>query len=143
MKNHAFTEWRPIAHVTVEDSACRTAIIDALRRRGWSVVEEPTGLHLIHAISGIILGDQPWLRPGWPADDRGTRERGEDGRATRPVYRRRDEQSSKRHCLSRETGRLLRVSARASAYASRESIAELRRRTAENALAVLAGCGLC
>jgi len=64
MKNHAFTEWRPIAHVTVEDSACRTAIIDALRRRGWSVVEEPTGLHLIHAISGIILGDQPWLRPG-------------------------------------------------------------------------------
>ena len=30
-----------------------------------------------------------------------------------------------------------------SAYASRESIAELRRRTAENALAVLAGCGLC
>lgn len=30
-----------------------------------------------------------------------------------------------------------------SAYASRESIAELRRRTAENALAVLKGCGLC
>jgi D-3-phosphoglycerate dehydrogenase len=30
-----------------------------------------------------------------------------------------------------------------SAYASRESIAELRRRTAENALAVLKNCGLC
>ena len=30
-----------------------------------------------------------------------------------------------------------------SAYASRESIAELRRRTAENALAVLRSCGLC
>lgn len=30
-----------------------------------------------------------------------------------------------------------------SAYASRESIAELRRRTAENALAVLKSCGLC
>jgi D-3-phosphoglycerate dehydrogenase / 2-oxoglutarate reductase len=30
-----------------------------------------------------------------------------------------------------------------SAYASRESIAELRRRTAENALAVLRDCGLC
>jgi hypothetical protein len=64
MKNHASTEWRPIAHIAVEDAACRAAIIDTLQRRGWSVVEQPTGLHLIHAISGIILGDQPWLRPG-------------------------------------------------------------------------------
>ena len=64
MNNHASTKWRPIAHVTVEDAACRAAIVDTLERRGWSVVEQPTGLHLIHAISGIILGDQPWLRPG-------------------------------------------------------------------------------
>jgi FixJ family two-component response regulator len=64
MKTHASTEWHPIAHVTVEDAACRAAVIDMLHRHGWSVVEQPTGLHLIHAISGIILGDQPWLRPG-------------------------------------------------------------------------------
>jgi FixJ family two-component response regulator len=28
------------------------------------VIEQPTGLHLIHAISGIILGDQASQRPG-------------------------------------------------------------------------------
>jgi FixJ family two-component response regulator len=64
MTNHTSTEWRPIAHVSVQDAACRIAIVDTLYRRGWSVVEQPTGLHLIHAISGLILGDQPWLRPG-------------------------------------------------------------------------------
>ena len=64
MTNHASTEWHPIAHVTIEDAACRAAIGDTLHRRGWSVVEQPTGLHLIHALSGIILGDQLWLRPG-------------------------------------------------------------------------------
>jgi FixJ family two-component response regulator len=60
----ASPEWQPIAHIVLEDAACRTAIVDTLHRRGWSVVEQPTGLHLIHAISGLILGDQPWLRPG-------------------------------------------------------------------------------
>jgi FixJ family two-component response regulator len=55
---------RPIAHVTIHDPACRTAVVDMLHRRGWAVVEQPTGLHLIHAISGIILGDDPWLQPG-------------------------------------------------------------------------------
>lgn len=63
MKHDSSAEWRPVAHVTVQDTACREAIIDTLHRRGWSVVEQPTGLHLIHAISGHILGDQPWLRP--------------------------------------------------------------------------------
>jgi FixJ family two-component response regulator len=43
---------------------CRSAIVETLRGRGWSVVEQPTGLDLIYAISGIILGDQPALRPG-------------------------------------------------------------------------------
>ena len=64
MTKRASTEWHPIAHIAVADAACRAAIIDTLHRRGWSVVEQPTGLHLIHAISGLILGDQPWLRPG-------------------------------------------------------------------------------
>ena len=64
MNEHASTKRRPIAHITLENAASRTAIINVLVRRGWSVVEHPTGLHLIHAISGIILGDQPWLDPG-------------------------------------------------------------------------------
>jgi CheY-like chemotaxis protein len=64
MKNHASTEGHPIAHVTVDNVAYRAAIVDTLHRHGWSVVVHPTGLHLIHAISGLILGDQPWLRPG-------------------------------------------------------------------------------
>ena len=64
MNNHASTEGHPIAHVTIADAVCRAAVIDTLHRHGWSVVEQLTGLHLIHAISGLILGDQPWLRPG-------------------------------------------------------------------------------
>ncbi len=67
------SEWHPIAHVAVEHAACRAAIIDTLQRRGWAVVEQPTGLHLIHAISGLILGDQPWLRPGLIAADAAAR----------------------------------------------------------------------
>ena len=64
MMTHTSTKWRPIAHIAVQDAKCRSAIAETLQRLGWSVVEQPTGLHLIHAISGIILGDQPWLRPG-------------------------------------------------------------------------------
>lgn len=64
MTNHASVECRPVAHITVAESACRGAIVDALQRRGWSVVEHATGLHLIHAISGVILGDQATRLPG-------------------------------------------------------------------------------
>ncbi|HEY4180345.1 MAG TPA: response regulator [Kofleriaceae bacterium] len=64
MKRHASTKSHPIAHITVEDAACRSKIADALRAQGWTVIEHPTGLHLIHAISGLILGDEPWRRPG-------------------------------------------------------------------------------
>jgi len=63
MKNHASTPCRPIAHVTVGDVSCRAGIVDTLHRGGWSVVVHPTGLHLIHAISGLILGDQPGSQP--------------------------------------------------------------------------------
>jgi FixJ family two-component response regulator len=71
--NNPASEWHPIAHIAVEDAACRAAIIDTLHQRGWSVVEQPTGLHLIHAISGLILGDQPWLRPGMIVADAAAR----------------------------------------------------------------------
>jgi FixJ family two-component response regulator len=63
MNDHAFTESHPIAHIALEDNACRDAVVDTLHRRGWSVIEHRTGLHLIHAISGLILGDRRSHRP--------------------------------------------------------------------------------
>ena len=63
MRTRGPTLWSPIAHVTVEDARCRSAIVETLQRSGWSVVAQPTGLHLIRAMSGVILGDRPWLRP--------------------------------------------------------------------------------
>jgi DNA-binding response OmpR family regulator len=62
--NSKLTLWRPVAHLVVHDPGCRAEISDALHRQGWSVIVHPTGLHLIREISGIILGDQPWQRPG-------------------------------------------------------------------------------
>jgi FixJ family two-component response regulator len=64
MTMDSFPASHPIAYLAVRDPACRSAITEALYCRGWSVVEHPTGLHLIHAISGVILGDQASLRPG-------------------------------------------------------------------------------
>jgi FixJ family two-component response regulator len=63
MKSHAFAELQPVAHIALEDAACRDAVVDALQLRGWSIVEHRTGLHLIHAISGLILGEQSSHRP--------------------------------------------------------------------------------
>ena len=63
-------ECRPIAHDRILDRDVRAQIVDALHRSGWAVIEQPTGLHLIHAISGVILGDEPWLRPGLIVADR-------------------------------------------------------------------------
>lgn len=48
---------RPLAHVAVGDD-CRAAITGTLRALGWSLVEHPTGVHLLDAISGLILGDR-------------------------------------------------------------------------------------
>lgn len=54
----------PIAYVTMQDSAARARIMNVLERAGWAVVSTPTGFHLIEAISELIDGDRPWLRPG-------------------------------------------------------------------------------
>lgn len=58
------TEWRPLAYVCVADRATRTAIVRALEQLEWSVVEQPTGFHVVEALAGVIAGDTPWLRPG-------------------------------------------------------------------------------
>ena len=54
----------PTAQISVNDPRCRAAIVETLHDLGWSVVEQPTGLHLIQEMSGLILGDQQSLSPG-------------------------------------------------------------------------------
>ena len=55
--------FRPVAYVTMQDSAARTAVMNILDRSGWAVIPQPTGFHLIQAIAGVIEGYQTWLRP--------------------------------------------------------------------------------
>src|SRR4051812_3491137 len=55
--------WCPVAYVTMQDTATRAEIVSVLERSGWAVVSQPTGFHLIQAISGVIEGHQSWLRP--------------------------------------------------------------------------------
>jgi len=56
--------WCPVAYVTMQDTATRAEIVSVLERSGWTVVPQPTGFHLIQAISGVIEeGRQTWLRP--------------------------------------------------------------------------------
>jgi CheY-like chemotaxis protein len=54
---------RPVAYVTMQDKAARSEIVTVLERSGWAVIPQPTGFHLIQAISGVIEGYQTWLRP--------------------------------------------------------------------------------
>jgi hypothetical protein len=54
---------RPVAYVTMQDQAACKPIVSALERSGWVVIPQPTGFHLIQAISGVIEGHRSWLRP--------------------------------------------------------------------------------
>lgn len=56
-------QWRPVAYITVQDDSARARITSALDRMGWAVITQPTGFHLIRAISGVIDGHRGWLRP--------------------------------------------------------------------------------
>jgi hypothetical protein len=60
----ACEQWRPVAYITVQDDSARARITAALDRMGWAVIAQPTGFHLIQAISGVIDGHRGWLRPG-------------------------------------------------------------------------------
>jgi CheY-like chemotaxis protein len=56
-------QWRPVAYITIQDTAARTEIASVLEHSGWAVISQPTGFHLIRAIADVIEGHQPWLRP--------------------------------------------------------------------------------
>ena len=56
--------WRPVGYVTIADRECRERIAAVLNRRGWLVIEPATGFHVVQALSGLITGEKPWLRPG-------------------------------------------------------------------------------
>jgi FixJ family two-component response regulator len=45
---------RSLAHVAVADDTTRVRIADALQRHGFTVVEHPSGFHLLAGISGVI-----------------------------------------------------------------------------------------
>lgn len=55
---------RPVVYITVRDPVCRTQVADALHGQGWTVIEQPTGFHLIQAIADVIEGHEPWRTPG-------------------------------------------------------------------------------
>lgn len=56
--------WRPLCHLAVGAPALRARLVEQLHGQGWAVVEHPSALHLVEALSGMILGDRPWQRAG-------------------------------------------------------------------------------
>jgi hypothetical protein len=54
---------RPVAYVSLRDPEARARILRVLGEAGWAAIPQPTGFHLLRAISGLIDGKQPWLRP--------------------------------------------------------------------------------
>lgn len=71
-------EWRPVSYITVQDDAARARIQQQLERLGWAVIAQPTGFHLVQALSDVIDGHRSWLRPelivldAWPRGCAGT-----------------------------------------------------------------------
>jgi len=62
-ENVSDEQWRPVAYISMQDTAARTEIGSVLERSGWAVISQPTGFHLIQAIADVIEGRQAWLRP--------------------------------------------------------------------------------
>src|SRR5262245_5312993 len=53
---------RPVAYVALADQALRAVIADTLELLGWAVIQPSTSFHLVEAMSGLILGVEPWER---------------------------------------------------------------------------------
>lgn len=49
----------PTCYTVIRDATTRRKISDSLAALGWSVVQPPTALDLLHELSGCILGDRP------------------------------------------------------------------------------------
>src|ERR1044071_8327227 len=54
---------RPVAYVSLQETADRERITSVLERAGWTVVLQPSGFHRIRAIAGIIDGHEAGLHP--------------------------------------------------------------------------------
>ena len=54
---------RPIAYISMQDPGAREPLVARLERAGWTVISEPTGFHLVSAISGLIEGEHSRLGP--------------------------------------------------------------------------------
>jgi hypothetical protein len=55
---------KPIAYVVLEDLAVRSRVVALLETAGWTVIVEPTGVHLLRSMADVIEGAHTWLRPG-------------------------------------------------------------------------------
>jgi DNA-binding response OmpR family regulator len=60
---------RPVVYITVRRPDVRAQIRDALEHQGWTVIEQPTGFHLIQQIADLIDG-HPWRVPALIVVDR-------------------------------------------------------------------------
>ena len=54
---------RPVAYVSMQDAARRARVIAVLEGAGWTVVTQPSGFHVVHAIADVIEGRRAWLQP--------------------------------------------------------------------------------
>ena len=50
---------RPICYLAIKNQQTRANVQAELERRGFRIIETPTGFHLVEALSGCILGDHP------------------------------------------------------------------------------------
>lgn len=57
-------QFRPIACVALHDATARSRVHRILDQSGWTVLDQPTGFHVLQAIAGVIEGDHGWMRPG-------------------------------------------------------------------------------
>lgn len=55
--------WRPLAYVTIADPDTRARVLEELERAGWMGIAQPTGVHLLDALAGLLEGNAAWRRP--------------------------------------------------------------------------------
>jgi DNA-binding response OmpR family regulator len=55
--------WRPVAFVSLQATGLRDLVRAALEHAGWTVVEHPTGFHIVRALADLIEGRAVWRRP--------------------------------------------------------------------------------
>jgi hypothetical protein len=47
----------PVAYVAISNPEPRARIVDDLQRQGWTVIEHPTGFHVLAALADVLDGD--------------------------------------------------------------------------------------